>query len=75
MDKHDLDEGDDRAPYETPEFSVVSLSMITLGGTGGTGDSGNALTEELRVGTQDGLDPVDEYDKDPLGDPWAERDR
>ncbi|TVS20131.1 MAG: hypothetical protein EA424_05535 [Planctomycetaceae bacterium] len=69
LDRNDLVEGENKVPYEIPEFSVVALSVITLGGTPGEGDAGKDEGADIvQGGSSD-----DEYDEDPMGDPWGSR--
>jgi hypothetical protein len=67
----DLPEDETRVPYEPPSFSIAALSVITLGGTLGSSDSGNTNTQDPPLPgtgvTEDG------FDEDPLGDPWSSR--
>ncbi len=71
LDRNDLVEGDDKAPYETPEFSVVALSVITLGGSIGLTDTGGSGPQ---TETTTGNNSNDDYDEDPLDDdPWGGR--
>ena len=68
-ERNELAGGDEKAAYQRPEFDVVSLALITLGGTG-TGDDPSSK------GASD-VEPIPEsgesYDEDPLGDPWGSR--
>ena len=58
------------ASYEKPVFSCVPLALITLGGTGGEGDSGNVDIQQPPEppGSNGG---TGEEQEDPLGDPWT----
>ena len=63
--EHDCTDGLERQTYERPNFSVLALSVVTLGGSPGTGDSGadnEDLTGPNEVSPEDRLDDDWGYD-------------
>ena len=68
-ERNELAGGDEKAAYQRPEFDVVSLALITLAGTG-TGDDGGGKDSGDFVQSEES---DDEYDEDPMGDPWGSR--
>ena len=52
-----------RSSYETPEFGCEPLSLVTLGGSVGNGDSG-APNTETPFGTSAGDGDADSADED-----------
>lgn len=67
----EIAEAGPKEQYVCPVFSVVALSVITLGGSPGTTDSKTGIPGTAAAGDlQGGEDSVEAYDDDPLGDPW-----
>lgn len=60
--------GDEKPAYQRPEFDVVSLALITLAGSGTGDDPSGKAGGDFETGN-----PDDEYDEDPMGDPWGSR--
>ena len=67
-ERNELAGRDEKAAYQRPEFDVVSLALITLQGSGTGDDGGGKDSGDLETGNSD-----DEYDEDPMGDPWGSR--
>lgn len=61
-----VDEDTGKLAYARPEFDVVSLTVITLAGTGSGTDGSNKVSDDFET--------PDNYDEDPLEDnPWGSR--
>jgi len=71
LNRNDSTEACETPLYELPVFSVVSLAVITLGGTPGRDDPGKEGSQNP-FGAFQSHD--DSYDEDPIGDdPWGSR--
>ena len=76
IDHSQLPEASPEFDYQPPRFAVVSLAVITLGGTPGTDDPGKEDTLNP-FGSAQTVD--DDYDDDPWSsrgggdDPWGSR--
>ena len=67
MPEHSPNESTRRLPYQPPSLTCHGLSVITLGGTPGIGDSSPANTNPPIAGLYDDRSAYDDYSDNDFG--------